>query len=137
MLLALGMKRPTVGAPRCIRWHERLTPAVVFWATTAIALALTLIRNAYLFTTHIHEDGDFALNSILVNHTHTSVQLVGNYSRVGFDHPGPAYIYVLSAGQTIFHDLLHIVPTQYDGQLVGVSIMQSRLSASSCCRSTW
>ena len=63
------------------------------------------VRNLYIFTTHIYEDGDFALNSMLVNHTHHSVQLVGNYSRVGFDHPGPVYIYVLSVGQTLFHDV--------------------------------
>jgi hypothetical protein len=106
-------------------WQRRPSSRDAFLTTTLAVLAITLLRNTYIFTTHVYEDGDFALNSILVNHTHSSVQLVGNYSRVGFDHPGPAYIYVLSAGQTLFYDWLHIVPSQYGGQIIGVAIFQS------------
>jgi hypothetical protein len=102
-------------------------PGAIFWVTTLGMLILILIRNSYVFTTHIYEDGDFALNSLLVNNTRDGLQLVGNGSRTGFSHPGPVYIYVLSAGQGLFHDVLHIVPSQYGGQFVGDAILQSVL----------
>jgi hypothetical protein len=111
------------------RWRRRPTPRLVGWCVFAGVLALTLIRNSYVFTTKIYEDGDFALNSFLVNHTHSGLQLVGVDSRIGFSHPGPAYLYVISAGQSVFHDLLHIVPSQYGGQFVGDSILQAALLA--------
>jgi hypothetical protein len=108
---------------------RRPAPWMVFWAMFGMVLTLTLIRNAYVFTRRIYEGGDFALNSFLVNHTHTSLQLVGNDSRVGFSHPGPAYIYVISAGQTLFHDLLHLAPSQYGAQFIGDSILQAMMLA--------
>jgi hypothetical protein len=111
------------------RWRRRPSPRLVGWFVFAGVLALTLIRNSYVFTAKIYEDGDFALNSFLVNHTHAGLQLVGVDSRIGFSHPGPAYIYVISAGQTVFHDLLHIVPSQYGGQFVGDSILQAAMLA--------
>jgi hypothetical protein len=50
---------------------------------------------------------------------------VGVYSRVGFNHPGPFYLYVQAAGQALFYRLLHLVPGQYNGQLLGVFVLDA------------
>ncbi|MDN4053444.1 hypothetical protein QPK32_10170 [Massilia sp. YIM B02763] len=64
------------------------------------------------------EAGDFAANSLLVQDAKRLHLLYGNYSRVGFNHPGPAILYVLAAGELLFHDWLHVVPSPFGGQLL-------------------
>jgi hypothetical protein len=43
--------------------------------------------------------GDAAINGLSVLRAEHLQQLVGNYSRVGFHHPGPGYMYLLGAGE--------------------------------------
>jgi hypothetical protein len=71
------------------------------------------------------EVGDFAANSLLVQDAKTITLLTGNYSRVGFNHPGPAILYVLALGELIFHDWLHLVTSPFSGQLVAVALFNS------------
>lgn len=52
--------------------------------------------------------GDHASNSLLVSKAKHVELLHGNYSRVGFYHPGPYFFYVMAAGEFLFHDVLHI-----------------------------
>jgi hypothetical protein len=93
---------------------------VAIFSVSAFALLVVLLaRNAYLFTSPVHEDSDLALNSLLVRRAVHFQLLVGNYSRVGFHHPGPAFLYVLAAGQAVFYGLLHLVPAPYNGQVLG------------------
>lgn len=99
----------------------------VFGAAAAVTAIVLVLRNSYLFTTHIYEDSDFALNSILVQRAEHLQLLVGNYSRLGFHHPGPAFLYVLAAGEAVFYHLLRIVPTPYNGQLLGAFLLGSAL----------
>lgn len=68
------------------------------------------------------EIGDFAANSLLIQDAKSFGLLVGNYSRVGFNHPGPAILYVLAAGEWLFHDVLHWVPSPFSGQLVAIAL---------------
>lgn len=68
------------------------------------------------------ELGDFAANSLLIQDAKSLALVHGNYSRVGFNHPGPALLYVLAAGELVFHDLLHVVPSPFSGQLLAVPI---------------
>jgi hypothetical protein len=71
----------------------------------------------------LHEVGDFAANSLLiVDATHLKL-LVGNYSRVGFNHPGPAFLYVLAAGEVFFFRLTHWVASPFSGQLHAVALL--------------
>ena len=91
-------------------------------------LAILLTRGGFLFTTPLHESGDSAANSILVRQAEHFTLLHGNYSREGYFHPGPAYIYILAAGQAFFHGLLHAVPTPWNGQLIAVAIGNSAWS---------
>jgi hypothetical protein len=95
---------------------------------TAVA-ALLLIRSAFLFSTRLYETADEAANSILVMQAQHFTLLHGNYSRTGFFHPGPAYLYVMAAGQWLFHDLTHLVPTPWNGQLLAILLLNSALVA--------
>lgn len=69
-----------------------------------------------------YELGDFAANGLMIAKAKSSILLDGNYSRVGFYHPGPAILYVLAAGEIVLHDWLHLVPSAFSGQLVAVSL---------------
>jgi hypothetical protein len=97
------------------------TPRSRFWAC---ALLFVLVAGALIASqvgpirTVNHEVGDFAANSLLIQDAKRLHLAVGNYSRVGFNHPGPAILYVLAFGELIFHDWLHLVPSPLSGQLV-------------------
>lgn len=67
------------------------------------------------------EGGDFAANSILIQSAKHFTLTLGNYSRVGFNHPGPAILYVLAAGEALFHDRLGWV-TPVGGQLIAAML---------------
>jgi hypothetical protein len=90
-----------------------------------LSLVLFLAGNRYLFTDPVREDADYAANSFLVDQAEHFRLLVGNYSRVGFSHPGPFLLYVAAAGQAVFHRLLHIVPADYNGQLLAWIILNA------------
>jgi hypothetical protein len=51
---------------------------------------------------------DSASNAMLVVEAKHFALLHGNYSRVGFYHPGPHLFYLMAAGEYLFHDLLGI-----------------------------
>lgn len=95
------------------------------WLATAICfLLLLLVIFASLLgpiTTANYEVSDFAANGVLIQQAKTGWLLTGNYSRVGFNHPGPAILYVLAAGEFFLFDKLHIVPSPFSGQLVAVA----------------
>jgi hypothetical protein len=91
-------------------------------------LATLLVgRNWTLFTTRMYEEGDAAANSILVDNAKHFSQLVGNYSRVGFHHPGPGFLYVQALGEWLFYDLLGVVPSEWNGQALAVLILNAAL----------
>jgi hypothetical protein len=50
------------------------------------------------------ELGDFAANSLLIQKAKSLSLFTGNYSCVGFNHPGPTILYVLTAGEVFFFD---------------------------------
>lgn len=85
---------------------------------TAAFVLLILALNAQLFTRTIVEAGDYAANSLLVQQARHFRLLTGHYSRWFFHHPGPAFLYLFALGEFLFHDVLHIVPAPYNGQLL-------------------
>ncbi len=93
--------------------------AVLFFILTAIIL---LFANRHVIAIDNIEAGDFAANSLLIQDAKHFALLFGNYSRVGFNHPGPAILYVLTLGELLFHDTLHLVKSPFSGQLVAVAI---------------
>lgn len=102
-------------------------PWYVWAAPFAAILAVLLIRNSFMFTQHIYEMADFGADSILVERARHFDLLVGNYSRDMFNHPGPAYMYIMAAGESLFYYGLHIVPTAWNGQVVALYILNSLL----------
>ena len=102
------------------------------------------VRNRFLFTTRLYEQGggrpssgarrpDTAVrrggDSILIAQAKHFTLLVGNYSREGFNHPGPAYLYVQAIGEYLFQDLLHVVPTAWNAHMLSVFALDSAFVA--------
>ena len=99
-------------------------------AASAVALvALLCVRNRFLFTTRLYEDADMGANSILIEQARHFTLLVGNYSRDNFHHPGPAYLYVQAAGESLFWAWLHVVPSAWNGQLLAAYALSATLLA--------
>lgn len=99
-------------------------------ASAATALFLALLVTAWLlqinqatFQQDLFETGDLAANSLLVQQAKDFTLLVGNYSRLGFNHPGPAFLYVLAAGEWLFHDVLHVAQSPVGGQLMAICVL--------------
>ncbi len=95
-------------------------PAVLF---AAVVLAI----NAQWFRVPIMEGGDFAANSIQVYHAKMFRELLGNYSRWQFHHPGPVYFYLLAAGEYLFYDFLGIVPAPANAQFLTMVLVNTAL----------
>lgn len=85
------------------------------FALVAIAL---LIENWHLINITNFEVSDFAANSLLIQKAKSFTLLIGNYSRVGFNHPGPAILYVLAWGELVFNDWFHLVKSPFSGQQI-------------------
>ena len=100
------------------------------WAVPfAVLLTILFVRNRFLFTTKLYEQGDAAANSIRIEQAMHFTLLIGNYSREGFSHPGPAYLYVQAFGQWLFQYGLHVVPTAWNAHLLAVFVLNSALLA--------
>ncbi|PFH26929.1 hypothetical protein BX604_0642 [Burkholderia sp. JKS000303] len=82
-----------------------------------LAFALLLINWPLINVNHI-EISDFAANSLLIQKAKHLDLFVGNYSRVGFNHPGPAILYVQAFGELFLYDWLHVVASPFSGQMV-------------------
>lgn len=115
---SVGERAPSDRSDALDRFHLSRRATWICIAVALGALLALLLRNTWVFSVPVHEDTDFAANSILVNQAVHFNLLVGNYSREGFNHPGPAYLYIMSFGQEIFYSLLHVVPAQFNGQLI-------------------
>jgi hypothetical protein len=88
-----------------------------------------LARNTFLFTTPEYERADMGANSILIEQARRFTLLTGNYSRRGFNHPGPAFLYVQSWGEDLFWAAGRIVPTAWNGQLIAVYALNAVFAA--------
>lgn len=86
-----------------------------------VTVSFLLLANFSTINAVTHEAGDFAANSVLIQSAKSFSLWVGNYSRVGFNHPGPAILYVLAAGEVVFHDWLHLVDYPFAGQVMAVA----------------
>jgi hypothetical protein len=101
----------------------------VIAASAAVLLVVLCVRNRFLFTTRLYEDADMGANSILIEQARHFTLLVGNYSRDHFHHPGPAYMYVQAAGESLFWAWLHVVPTPWNGQLLAAYALNATFMA--------
>jgi hypothetical protein len=99
---------------------ERRRPWFTWAPPFVVVLAVLCVRNRFLFTRRLYEQGDAGANSILITQAEHFTLLVGNYSREGFNHPGPAYLYVQAAGEWLLRDTLHLVPTAWNAHMLAV-----------------
>jgi hypothetical protein len=106
------LDRPVRSFVRKLAW-----PAVFL----CIAAVLVLANKSNIFAVN-HEGTDLAANSLLILDAKSLDLWVGHYSRLGFSHPGPAILYVLAAGEALFHDLTGWVPSPFSGQLIAVAM---------------
>jgi hypothetical protein len=94
------------------------------WAPLLFA-AIVLALNPHWFQAPIVETSDFAANSLQVYHAKIFREMLGNYSRWEFHHPGPGIFYLLAAGERVFHDWTHLVPGTMNAQLVTLVLINT------------
>jgi len=95
-------------------------------SAAALAFILIVLKiNHELFTVPINEYADFAANTIQIERAKHFHELLGNYSRWGFHHPGPAFFYIFALGEAVLHDWLRIAPAVMNAQLVTILILNS------------
>jgi len=104
-------------------------PWWIWIAPFALVLTVLVVRSRFLFTASFYEQGDAGANSILIQQAMHGTLLIGNYSREGFNHPGPAYMYVQAAGQWLFLYALHLVPTAWNAHVLAVFALNSSFVA--------
>jgi hypothetical protein len=98
----------------------REAPSYLTWIVLFLLIVAALAGLEWNMLRHVNREvGDFAANSLLIQDAKRLHLIYGNYSRVGFNHPGPAILYVLAFGELVFHDWLHLVPSPFSGQLLG------------------
>jgi hypothetical protein len=99
----------------------------VFAASTTLFAAVLLLHNGRLFRQPIHDDGDLAANSLLIMQARRFELLVGNYSRMRFNHPGPAILYFAALGEAVLHDAFRLVPAPHNAHMVAALLLNALL----------
>jgi hypothetical protein len=102
-------------------------PLVVCAATTICFLTVLTVASRRVFTEKIYEHGDAAANTILIWEAKRGQLLVGNYSRMEFNHPGPAILYVQALAEITCYDWLHLVPAPHNAHMLGAIFLNSAL----------
>jgi len=120
-----GPAGPPSGRPATDSRATDRRPWWIWLAPFAIVLTVLVVRSRFLFTVSFYEQGDAGANSILIQQAMHGTLLIGNYSREGFNHPGPAYMYVQAAGQWLFLYALHLVPTAWNAHVLAVFVLNS------------
>ena len=100
-----------------------------FVAFAVIAAGIIFMGRSYYFGTPFYEIGDLAANSLQIDRAAHLQEALGNYSRFGFHHPGPAFFYVYAAGEVLFYNVLHLVPAQENGHMLAGALLQSAFLA--------
>jgi hypothetical protein len=86
-----------------------------------------LYFNRDLLSKPIIEFTDFAANALQVQEAKFGRELLGNYSRFHFNHPGPVFFYVMAAGEWIFYDLLRVTAAPFNAEILAVILLNSAL----------
>jgi hypothetical protein len=115
------MSEPEVASPAPPAAPSRggWTFLLVFAAVTAAFAGFLVAHNTGLFAQPIYEDGDAAVNSLLVFKAKRLELLHGHCSRLNFYHPGPGLLYALAGAEWAFHDCLKIVPAPHNAHILG------------------
>ncbi len=95
----------------------------VWMAGLLILFGLAILLSPELFRAPIVPYGDEAANSYRIFRAKHFEQLLGNFSRWQFHHPGPAYFYFLAAGEFLIHDLLRLTPAPFNAQILSAMLL--------------
>ena len=77
------------------------------------------------FTDYVVPAGDWGSNDILVSDAKRLALLHGNYSRVGFYHPGPFYMQWMALSELVLYDGVAIVASPFSAQLAGLIVLHA------------
>lgn len=105
-----------------VRW----TPVAVFLLTVGVILYSG--RN-FFFAGYPIPVSDFAANDILIIDAKNFALWHGNYSRVGFYHPGPFFLQIMAFSEFIFYDLLRAFSSPFSAQVFGVVLFTGFVAA--------
>ncbi|MGD0616803.1 MAG: hypothetical protein ABSB67_03990 [Bryobacteraceae bacterium] len=97
------------------------------WIAAVVFLAAVSVLNSGLFSRKLYEDDDLAANALQVQNAKHFRELLGNYSRWNYHHPGPIALYLLAAGEGLFYDGLHVVPAPLNAELLTVIVFNTGL----------
>ena len=97
-------------------------------SVTGIVVGMSLwIRYWSELCTPTHPIGDLASDGLMVELARNYKLNHGHYSQFGFFHPGAAMFYLESAGETLFHNWLHLFPNGYDATWATVLLANAAL----------
>lgn len=92
----------------------------------AVIFAAIVLNDAQvIFHSYQYEINDVASNSLQVVDAKRFHHVLGNYSRFGFYHPGPAFFYVYALGEALFYDATHLVPTPFNAQFIALDALSA------------
>jgi hypothetical protein len=98
-------------------------------AFAVIVIGMLVMGRQWYFGTPVYEIGDNAANSLQIYRATQLLEHLGNYSRFGFHHPGPAFFYVYAVGEVVFYNLLHLTPAPENAHLLAGALLQSAFVA--------
>lgn len=106
---------------------SRMSWRLLLVMTVMIAGFAIFQGRAFIFGPAVMETGDFAANALLIVDARSFTDIYGNYSRWGFNHPGPFFFYVYAAGEWLFRDMLHMVTSPHQAHVLAGILLQSLL----------
>ena len=104
--------------------HSRSSTLSVVIGGAAFLVVLLAVNHA-IFTVPIMEYSDFAVNGLQIEKAKHFRELLGNYSRWGFHHPGPGFFYIFAFGEGLFHDVLHLVPAEMNAHILTIILLNT------------
>ena len=109
--------------------HQAFSWRLFFCLTLALAGFAIFQGHDFVFGPARLETGDFAANALQILDARNFRDIYGNYSRWGFNHPGPFFFYCYSLGERLFFDVLHLVNSPHQAHVLTGILVQSLLIA--------
>lgn len=108
------------------RSSVRIPRSAVFLPACAWTFVL-LVMNRGLFRNKLIETGDQATILYQVWDAEHFRELLGNYSRWFFHHPGPGFMYILALGDTLFRRWLRLCPEPTNAAYLTLLLLNAAL----------
>jgi len=90
------------------------------------------VGRGFIFGGPVLEPGDYAANALQVMQAKHFLELLGNYSRWHFHHPGPIFFYVYAFSEYVLYDWLGIVASPHQAHVLGGIALQSTFIGLAC-----